>query len=436
MQYGPKIATNGLILCLDAAYDKSFVRTLPITSNLVMWMDAADDNSFSYSSGTTVSQWNDKSGSGYHMTPATNGPTRSTTLNSKSVVAFTTTQNLRNTSINLSSSVLNTVFAVSRYTSGTYGRVISAMSNNWLIGHWSNSTENYYAEGWVRGGGDNNTNWRFYMGDYNLFSDTANFYVNGSAIVTNNTGGSQGPNGMGFNTSLYSGEVSNCEIAEVLIYNTVLSTTARQLIHTYLVNKWGLTSTNEGLIYDVSGNNNTGIFSGGYSFNSSNAGSIVLDGSNDCVVVNNNASILSSTAYTKIAWFYATSFWTGNNIISGGNSGQHAFWLAGANKLNAGHNSSWSTVVSNTTLSLNTWYCGAVTFNTSTGWVLYLNGIQENTSASTTTFTGNGEILVGAFSSNANVFTGRIANVLVYNRVLSASEIQQHFNTTRARFGI
>ena len=101
MQYGPKIVTNGLILCFDAAYDKSLIRnTLPITSGLVMWMDAADDNSFSYSSGTTISQWNDKSGSGYHMTPAgANGPTRSTTLNSKSVVAFTTTQNLRNTSM-------------------------------------------------------------------------------------------------------------------------------------------------------------------------------------------------------------------------------------------------------------------------------------------------------------------------------------------------
>lgn len=187
---------------------------------------------------------------------------------------------------------------------------------------------------------------------------------------------------------------------------------------------------------DLSGNSNTGVLTNGPTFSSSNGGSIVFDGTNDCVVINNNASILSTTAYTKIAWFYATSFGTNNNIISGGNSGQHAFWLAGGNKLRAGHNGSWSTVISNTTLSLNTWYFGAVTFNTTTGWILYLNGVSENTNASTTTFTGNREVLLAAYGTGANVFTGRIACGLVYNRVLTATEILQNYNSTKSRFGL
>jgi hypothetical protein len=187
---------------------------------------------------------------------------------------------------------------------------------------------------------------------------------------------------------------------------------------------------------DLSGNSNTGVLTNGPTFNSSNGGSIAFDGTNQCVVVNSNASILSTTTYTKIAWFYPTSFSTNNNIISGGNSGQHAFWLAGGNKLKAGHNGGWSTVVSTTTLSLNTWYFGAVTFNTTTGWILYLNGVSENTNASTTTFTGNGEILLAAYSTGANVFTGRIACGLVYNRALTATEILQNYNATRTRFGL
>lgn len=187
---------------------------------------------------------------------------------------------------------------------------------------------------------------------------------------------------------------------------------------------------------DLSGNGNTGALTNSPTFNSSNGGSIAFDGTNQCVVVNSNASILSTTTYTKVAWFYATSFATGNNIISGGNSGQHAFWLAGGNKLNAGHNGNWNTVVSTTTLSLNTWYFGAVTFNTTTGWILYLNGVSENTNVSTTTFTGNGEILLAAYSTGANVFTGRIACGLVYNRVLSSSEIFQNYNVTKTRFGL
>jgi hypothetical protein len=188
--------------------------------------------------------------------------------------------------------------------------------------------------------------------------------------------------------------------------------------------------------FDRSGNSNHGALTNGPTFSSGNGGSIVFDGTNDCIVVNSNASILSPTAYTKFAWFYPTSFASSNNIISDGNSGQHAFWLAGGNKLNAGHNGNWGTVVSLTTLSLNTWYCGAVTFNTSTGWVLYLNGSQEATTNNTTTFNGNGGILIGAYFTGSNVFTGRISTGVVYNRVLTASEILQNFNATRGRYGI
>ena len=189
-------------------------------------------------------------------------------------------------------------------------------------------------------------------------------------------------------------------------------------------------------VLDLSTNLNNSVLTNGASYNIANNGYFNFDGSNDCIVVNSNANILSTTNYTKMAWFYATTFSTGNNIISGGNSGQHAFWLGASDRLRAGHNSQWSTVISNTTLLLNTWYFGAVTFNTSTGWILYLNGNQESTSGSLTTFTGNQEILIGAFSTGANVFTGRIANGLVYNKVLTISEIKQNFNATRGRYGI
>ncbi len=189
-------------------------------------------------------------------------------------------------------------------------------------------------------------------------------------------------------------------------------------------------------VFDLTINLNNSILTNGASYNSANNGYFNFDGSNDCIVVNSNANILSKTSYTKIAWFYATSFSTGNNIISGGNSGQHAFWLGATNTLRAGHNSAWTTVVSSTTLVLNTWYFGAVTFNTSTGWVLYLNGNQESTNGSLTTFTGNQEILIGSFSTGSNVFTGRIASGLVYNRVLTGAEIKQNFEATRGRYNI
>ena len=187
--------------------------------------------------------------------------------------------------------------------------------------------------------------------------------------------------------------------------------------------------------YDLSGLGNTSALTNGPTFNSSNLGAFVLDGSNDYILVNSQANILSKTAYTKIAFIYISNFSTVNNIISGGFSGQHAFWMFGTNKLNAGHNGAWNTVVGATSLSLNTWYFAAVTYSDSTGWKLYLNGREDGTSATTTTFNGNQEIVIGAYSSGNN-FTGRIASVQVYNRVLSASEIVQNYNATKRRYGL
>jgi hypothetical protein len=188
-------------------------------------------------------------------------------------------------------------------------------------------------------------------------------------------------------------------------------------------------------VYDLSGSGNTSDLINGPTYLSSNLGTFVLDGTNDYINVNSLANILSKTAYTKIAYIYISNFTTSNNIISGGFSGEHAFWMFGTNKLNAGHNGAWNTVVGATSLSLNTWYFAAVTYNNSTGWKLYLNGVEDGTSANTTTFTGNQEIVIGAYSSGNN-FTGRITNVLVYNRALSATEIMQNYNATKGRFGL
>jgi len=187
--------------------------------------------------------------------------------------------------------------------------------------------------------------------------------------------------------------------------------------------------------YDIGGLGNTSALTNGVSYLSSNLGTFSFDGTNDYILVNSQANILSKSAYTKIALFYVTSFSTSNNIVSGGISGQHAFWLFGTNKLYAGHNGNWSTVTGSTTLSLSTWYFGAVTYSNSTGWKLYLNGREDGTSADTTTFGGNQEILIGAYGGG-NYFTGRIASVQVYNRVLSASEIVQNYNATKRRYGL
>jgi len=184
---------------------------------------------------------------------------------------------------------------------------------------------------------------------------------------------------------------------------------------------------------DLSGNNNHITLAGAYAYNQ--FGAITFNGSGWGY---NNGDILSKTSYTKQVWLKFNSFSFPNNIISGGNTGMHAFWLSGSNpgNLQAGHNGAWSQIVDNTALSTGVWYNVAVTFNSSTGWVLYLNGQQKMTSSNLITFTGTGNIQLASYGGAANFFSGDIAHALVYNRSLSASEILQNFNNLKYRFGL
>ena len=182
---------------------------------------------------------------------------------------------------------------------------------------------------------------------------------------------------------------------------------------------------------DLSGNGNNGTLVNGPTYNSSNGGNFNFDETNDYV---NCGQVLNNSAYTKIAWFRPET--STNNIVSG-SAGNTAFWMGGTNNtLYSGHNGSWYIVSYSPGNMLNQWWCGAVTFNTSTGWVLYLNGEQVDTDASTTASTGNGTIFIGAHGVAANLFDGDIPVVQIYNRVLTAEEIQQNFNALKGRYGI
>lgn len=64
-------------------------RTSPI-SGYELWLDAADATKFTYSSGSVVSRWTDKSANGYFFEPSatTMAPSRTGTQNSKSTLIF------------------------------------------------------------------------------------------------------------------------------------------------------------------------------------------------------------------------------------------------------------------------------------------------------------------------------------------------------------
>lgn len=140
------------------------------------------------------------------------------------------------TGLNLSSGAY-TVIAAARYVV-VGGRIITAGSNNWLMGHWASTTENYYAEGWVSsvssGAGD--TNWRILAATGNTATDSWQMYVNGN-LTFSNASGSAGPNNLGIN--IYP-EPSNSEVGFLMAYNRVLSANEIQQIFQANRSRYGI----------------------------------------------------------------------------------------------------------------------------------------------------------------------------------------------------
>lgn len=150
-----------------------------------------------------------------------------------------------------------------------------------------------------------------------------------------------------------------------------------------------------------------------------------------------SGAVLTTTAYTKSVWFYLNAN-ADNNLLSS-DTGGHFMYLANTSKLYCGHANwgNYQAYPSTANISLNTWYNATLTFNTTDGMVLYLNGVQDSTyTANKTAHAGNSSTNVGCFGAGGNLLNGRIAKVYCYNRSLTAAEVLQNYNLDKSQFGL
>jgi len=191
-----------------------------VTDGLVLYWDAGNLDSYP-GTGTTIY---DLSGNSNHGTlingvgfSGTNGGVLVTDGINDYIISYT--PNLSSTN--------NTVMGAARYSGATRGRMINATNNNWLMGCWQSSTENYFAEGWVTspGTGPSDTNWRIWTALGNVEADSYSLYVNNVLSAGPNSNGSQGPNGIMVARVLVGGtdEYSTGEFSFVLAYNRILT---------------------------------------------------------------------------------------------------------------------------------------------------------------------------------------------------------------------
>ena len=193
------------------------------------------------------------------------------------------------------------------------------------------------------------------------------------------------------------------------------------------------------------GNNGTfGASTAAPTYSSANGGAIVFDGTNDYVSA---PAINLTTAGTISAWFFKTGTGTpdGGNVVdifSNINTGGTNGWAFGlntsTNKIDfyiANNGGFGVEDFSTQTISNNTWYNVVVTYNGSNK-IIYINGVQDSTFASSVNGTTTTTWSIGARNTGVRNFQGNIPQVSIYNRALSAAEVAQNFSALRGRFGV
>jgi len=150
--------------------------------------------------------------------------------------------------------------------------------------------------------------------------------------------------------------------------------------------------------------------------------------------------VLPPNTYTKMVWFQFTTTGADNNLVSSA-SGGHFMYGSGTSTLWAGNGnhppySGPGAFGSATSLSSNTWYCAAVVFS-SPQISIYLNGVLDSFDPTYGPgHSGDGSTNLACFGPGGNLLNGRIAEVYCYGRALTAGEVLQNFNASRARYGL
>lgn len=179
---------------------------------------------------------------------------------------------------------------------------------------------------------------------------------------------------------------------------------------------------------DISKTMTSGSLINGPTFSSANNGSIVFDGVDDYVSIPD----INFTTTTIDIWVNLNAYGgigtvftyqTGNGFeIWSNTSGVIRFNKNSGINLTLGSGftlNSWNNIVATSDGSINRLYLNNVNIGSNAG------GIVDNTS---------GDIRISSYTNY--LFNGRCPLFKIYNRALTAQEVQQNYNATKGRFGL
>lgn len=192
---------------------------------------------------------------------------------------------------------------------------------------------------------------------------------------------------------------------------------------------------------DLTSNANNGTLTNGPTFNARNGGNIVFDGVDDYVSIPSNSNFNNGNNITVEAWVLCTNWssYTHPMIVAKGINVEWILWKS--NDVGYIGKLGWRAAgqaYSTTSLPNNVW-CQCVGSVGSAGTKVYLNGVLESTSGTTTFTTGNVNVTIAAglvTGSPANLLGANVAITKIYNRQLTDAEVLQNYNAVKPRFGL
>ena len=375
-----------------------------------LWLDASDPTLFSYSSGTTIQQWTDKSGYGLNAL-------------SNSVIGWAAPTYVAGNPAYVSMQP-NQALYVPGFPYNTAWSVFSCMNNfslgaRWYISPYSDlgivlmgmsQPGNKVWPGMLAGDGDITGSHIEYTTAQNTNGTGIYSYFRDGTQIGTNTIGNGVPSatvrmGIGANGAATYDIGGTYYPYEILIYNQYLGSNDRQTIEGYLAWKWGL----------------QGSLPAGHPYKSASPGSAsrapmrsIINLSRDTggsfqftttpsqyLSIPNNTAFTQNTAFTYEFWYYPTSVNSGYLITMLQGSwltlqwSRHGAGTMGVDMSYVGDPPGY--VRQNRTYAINRWHHVALTWNGTNG-VLYMNGVSEAvfTGAGASVDAGN-PLLIGQY---------------------------------------
>ncbi len=207
-------------------------------------------------------------------------------------------------------------------------------------------------------------------------------------------------------------------------------------------NPYSFSGSSSILANDLSGYNNDGTLLNGVAYSTAGGGSWSFDGTNDYIQVLHSSSLIPSDNFSVSFWINQKRVATTEipiNKYAGGvqgwifNNTNNIMGFDGRNGTADGYLSAQSS----TPMILNTWY-HFVGIKDGVNMLIYQNGVLAGSVTWTTPgvlATNTRHLSIGTYEGNY-FSNSNIADIRIYNRVLSASEILAYYNLTKSRYGL